>query len=291
MRDRGERLDDVVLCIGDLPALPGVVAEAMEITDDATSALGQISQVIERDPGLSAKILKVSNSPFYGMKQYVGSLKLALVILGVRELRNILIGVTVFDALRANSHGNTVLRDFWPHSFWVGAMCKKMGAALSLGLQGEDFIAGLLHDVGKLVLLRGMGTTYDTVLRPLASVQSEERCQAETKALGFDHADAGGALAVQWNLPNNLVDAIWLHHPRGECTLDSAKDPKLAALVRIANRACQEDLDLLKEPKSCADEEAWESLASKKTPASIAARRELLSGFMKEIREMPSFSY
>ncbi len=291
MRDRGEKLSDVVLCVGDLPALPSVVAEAMEITDDATSAIGQISQVIERDPGLSAKILKVSNSPFYGMKQYVGSLKLALVILGVRELRNILIGVTVFDALRANSHGSSVLRDFWPHSFWVGAMCKRVGAALSLGLQGEDFIAGLLHDVGKLVLLRGMGTTYDAVLRPVVDIRSDERCQAEIKALGFDHADAGGALAVQWNLPNNLVDAIWFHHPRSESALDSAKDPKLAALVRIANRACQEDLTLLKEPQCCTDEEAWEMLASKKTPSDIAGRRELLGGFMKEIREMPPFNY
>jgi HD-like signal output (HDOD) protein len=263
----------------------------MEITDDATSAIGQISQCIERDPGLSAKVLKVSNSPYYGMKQYVSSLKLALVILGVRELRNILIGVTVFDTLRANSCGSPVLKDFWPHSFWVGAMCKKLGAALTLGLQGEDFIAGLLHDIGKLVLLRGMGSTYETVLKPVVDCTSDERCRAEAGALGFDHADAGGALAVEWNLPTNLVDAIWCHHPRQDSPLDAAKDPRLAALVRIANRACHEDLTLLKEPQSCVDEEAWGILAPRKGPLDVSSRKEMLIEFMKEIREMPAFSF
>ena len=74
--------------VGDLPAMPEVVSEVLRLTDDPDTAMAQVSDVIQRDPALTAKILKVSNSPYYGMKQYVGTLKLAIVILGVREVRN-----------------------------------------------------------------------------------------------------------------------------------------------------------------------------------------------------------
>ena len=92
-------VEKVVAKLGDLPAMPDVVAGVMELTADANVAVSEVSALIERDPALTAKLLKVSNSSYYGMRQVVGTLKLALVILGVREVRNIVVGISVLESL------------------------------------------------------------------------------------------------------------------------------------------------------------------------------------------------
>ncbi|MCX5759841.1 MAG: HDOD domain-containing protein, partial [Candidatus Hydrogenedentes bacterium] len=97
---RQERLDRIIESVGELPALPSIVADILDITEDLTIAVSQISERVQRDPGLAAKILSVSNSPYYGMKQYVGTLKLAIVILGVREIRNIVLAISLFETLQ-----------------------------------------------------------------------------------------------------------------------------------------------------------------------------------------------
>lgn len=272
--------------VGDLPALPLIVTEVMQITDDPSATLTQISECIQQDPALTAKILKVSNSPFYGMRQHVGTLKLALVILGVREVRNIVLGVSVFDMLRDGTIEPRFMQDFWKHSVLVAGMSKRMNIHLALGLQGEDFIAGLLHDMGKMVLLRYLGPQYKSIC---AEADREPRLlpKMEAETLGFDHADAAAAVAGHWNLPQTLNDAIWLHHEAPGRVLPQAKDPQLAALVRIANYAAHDDLarEDAEVLSSCSDEEAWVTLANTaKYPASAAQRRELLAGFVNELK-------
>ena len=93
-------VDRIIARVGDLPAMPAVVSEVLRVTDDPATAMSEVSSIVQADPALTAKILRVSNSSYYGMKQYVGTLKLALVILGVREVRNIVLGITVFETLK-----------------------------------------------------------------------------------------------------------------------------------------------------------------------------------------------
>lgn len=286
MLEKSERLEQVLRRVGDLPALPSIVAEVMQVTDDPSATLTQISECIQQDPALTAKILKVSNSPFYGMRQHVGTLKLALVILGVREVRNIVLGVSVFDMLRDGSIDPRFMQDFWQHSVLVAGLSKRINVHFALGLQGEDFIAGLLHDMGKMVLLRYLGSQY----KPLCvEAEREPRLlpKIEAETLGFDHADAAAAVASHWNLPQTLLDALWLHHEAPGRVLPHAKDPQLAALVRIANHATHDDLtqEDAHTLSSCTDEEAWATLANTdKYPESAAQRREALTGFVNELR-------
>jgi len=284
--ERLSRLDRVISSIGDLLALPSVVSEALSITEDPSSAMSQISETIQRDPALSAKILKLSNSPYYGMKQYVGTLKLALVILGVREIRNIVLGISVFEALSDDYVDAMLARNFWDHSVRVGGISKKLGAALTLGLRGEDFISGLLHDMGKIALLRQLGPDYIYILKSSGGI-SEPLCVMERETFGFDHADAAAALASHWNLPKTLGDALWCHHPGPERPLSAAKDSKLAALVRISNLASWEDFsDPGAQPgPSCVEEEAWGLLRSARVPDDPQGRRELLACFVSAFNE------
>lgn len=273
----------------DLPTMPEVVAKVLEMTANPEIALSEVSVVIERDPGLAAKILRISNSPYYGMKQVVGTLKLALVILGIQEVRNIVLGLAVIDSLR-DKHTERLMSKFgfWEHSVLVAAMSKKIGQHLALDMQGEDFVSGLLHDIGKMILWRQMQDRYETLLSSSGGY-SEALCQAEIAEFNFDHADAAAVLAQKWNMPDALADAIWCHHPGDHRTLRNAKDPKLAALVRIANLAAREDWDIEDEASlaSCNDEEAWDILLEGAEPMDIAERRRLLETFYDDVKDAP----
>ena len=285
MDERYPDLAGVITDVVNLPTLPSVVYEVIELTDDPGISIATLSECIERDPGLSAKVLKISNSTYYGMRQYVGTLKLALVILGVREVRNIVLGVSVFEALRGHDASTKLGEDFWEHSFAVASVSKRLGAALALGLQGEDFIAGLLHDIGKMVLMNDTPDTYSALLREYGTGDAQRRCEAERKALGYDHADAAAALAAHWNLPATLSDALWCHHAGPNRAIHRAKDPGLAALTRVADRAVHDDFTVDGPCSSCEDQEAWAQLRTGRAPTDLAGRRALLEGFINELSE------
>lgn len=281
-------IDEVVASLGDLPAMPKVVAEVLRLTEDTTVPMSEVSQIIEKDPALTAKLLKISNSPYYGMRQVVGTLKLALVILGTQEVRNIVMGVAVIDGLR-DSRTEELLKsdDFWKHSVLVGGFAKQLGNYLELGLQGEDFVSGLLHDIGKLVLLQQLYDEYEALYRKSRLLQLP-LVELEREAFGFDHADAAAALARHWNLPETLADAVWCHHPREDRSLKAAKDPRLAALVRIANAAAHEDLSAgSPEDVACVnDEEAW-GIVEEIEEMTPLQRLDVMREFMDEWNQAP----
>jgi HD-like signal output (HDOD) protein len=282
------RLDQVIERVGDLPAIPEIVAEVLRVTDDPMADMADVTEIVERDPAMTAKILRISNSPYYGMKQYVGTLKLALVILGVREVRNIVLGVSVFDSLKDGKHDRLIPESFWTHSFLVGGLSKQLATTMRLGMHGEAFICGLLHDIGKLVLLRQMLTPYAKLLESTGG-RADSLCDAEASQYGFTHADAAAALAERWNFPRTLADAIHLHHPRENVSLTSAKDPKLAAIVRLANIAAYEDFDSSEggAPASCADSEIWSVLSTAPEPLDPGDRVRVLGELKEELKDSP----
>lgn len=270
--------------VGDLPAVPEIVAEVMALTEDPNAGLSSVAETIERDPALTVKLLKISNSPYYGMRQVVGSLKLALVILGIREVRNIVLGISVLDAFQdQRAHSSLGQNHFWEHSFKAGALAKRLSDHFELGRQGEDFVSGLLHDIGKLVLWRELEGEYDAVFK-----ESEGRPAAlhevEREAFGFDHAEVGAALAHHWNLPETLVDAIGYHHANQD-KLAEATDPQLAATVWLVNAALHDDLNAedIATLKSCSGDLAWTIIGESPKEPDIEDRRSMLSGFMDEI--------
>lgn len=282
-------IEQVIERVGDLPAIPELVAEVLRMTNNPLVDMTDLTEVIERDPALTAKILRVSNSPYYGMKQYVGTLKLALVILGVREVRNIVMGVSVFDALQDGKQATLMPETFWSHSFFVAGLSKQLGATLRMGMQGEAFIGGLLHDIGKLVLLRQLQAPYSQMMK-VTGGHSTPLCEAETAEYGFTHADAAAALTDRWNFPKTLTDAIHHHHPREELSLASAKDPRLAAIVRVANLAAY-DTFADDEPaafSSGADAEAWAILDQAPAPIEPSERFHVVKTLLEELKNAPT---
>lgn len=271
--------------ISDLPAMPEVVAQVLRLTEDQNAGMQEVRTAIEQDPSLTAKILRISNSPYYGMRRTVGTLQLALVILGIREVRNIVLGVSVFDTFNDSSVSGKHIAALKAHSVLVAGMCRKLTSSLGLAFQGEDFIAGLLHDIGKLLMVTTFGERY------MSFVENEEslgQCQEETARFGFNHPDAAAALISKWNLPETLHDAILLHHDFGPKPLAEAKDPMLAAVVRLADAVMHWGSET---PEGSALEysltEAWDVLAAAPTPIPPDQQKELLAEFATELTQLP----
>jgi HD-like signal output (HDOD) protein len=279
-------VEKVIERVGDLPAAPAVVAEVLQLTDNPLTDMDAVGKVIERDPGVAAKILRVSNSAYYGMKQYVGTLKLALVILGVREIRNIVLGVSVYESFAEAIAMCPPLQRFWPHAFLVGGLSRRLAGRMGLKMGGEAFVGGLLHDMGKLVLLRQLHDRYANVLEQ-AGGAGESLCEAERVEFGFTHADAGAALAQQWHFPRPLADSIRFHHAVPDVSLESAKDPALAAVVRVADRAAHAGALTLGQNDTATpgEEEAWRVLARVPEPIGADARSAVLRGLLAELKD------
>ena len=281
-----KHLDYVIERVGDLPALPDVVTEVLRITDDPLSSTSDVCDCLQEDPALTAKVLRVSNSSYYGMKQYVGTLKLALVILGVKEVRNVVIGISVFDTLNDKPEGLKLAQDIWNSSLRVAGLSRFLANYMGVGLQGQEFVAGLLTDIGKMCFLRQFHTPYAPMFLELKD-NLETLCQEEYKEFGCNHADVAMALAMRWHLPQAIADALWYQFPDRKKYIGDAKDPKLAALVRIAKLALYDNFKKSEGLLSVEDSEPWDILANVKTPVEVEQRRDLLISMVEELNNAP----
>jgi putative nucleotidyltransferase with HDIG domain len=220
--------------INDLPTLPGIAAELLRMAHDPRSSMPQLSSIIERDPALSAKVLKVVNSPFYGMRQKIGDLDKALVILGMREIVNLVSGLLVFKTFSKHHGPSFDRRAFWLHSAACAVISRSIALRLKCRFAGEDFVGGLIHDIGKIVLDQ---FAHEDFMRAvdLAEVQRVPLYQAEEEVLGISHAQVGEWLAMTWGLPEALIEVIAEHH----CVELAGNQPVLVATVHVANQICK----------------------------------------------------
>lgn len=286
---QAEAIERILDTIGELPAMPGTVAEVLEVTSNPDVEMSDVSHVVEQDPAMAAKILKVSNSSYYGMKQFVGTIKLALVILGVREVRNIVLGISVFDTMKDENVPVKVVQEIWNNSLTIAALSKKLTGHLSLGMQGEEFITGLLSDIGKMIMFRELKGEYAEVYRSYNG-NPKRMLEEEMSEFGYTHADAATALAAKWSLPHRLADALWTQYAHPERPLAEASDDKLAAVIRIARTAVGEDFSSSAPLMCTTDAEAWAILDLAKNPILPDKRRDTLSDYIAEVKNAPQLS-
>ncbi len=213
-----------------LPTLPDVAVKLTQMVNDSGTSMRQIESVIEVDPVLSSTVLKVVNSSFYGMAQEISSLRLALVILGIKEIRNLVLSLSVFQLFDNNSSSSLDLHEFWHHSAATGQISKTLAQHFNLHFAGEEFVGGLIHDIGKMVLINQLEDEYLS-LYDHAKENAVPLWSLEMKEFGFHHGHVGGWLAARWHLPKKLCAAITYHH----APADSREHFQLVGVVALAN--------------------------------------------------------
>jgi HD-like signal output (HDOD) protein len=198
-----------------LPTLPIVYERLQEAMNNQRVSAQQVALVIEQDQALASKILKVVNSAYYGFPRRITTISQAVVILGFNEIKHLALSISIIQTMGMHSVSNEFnYTDFWRHSIGVaivsGVLSKKIGVS-RYGSHEEAFVAGLLHDIGKLFEEQYFHPGF---LESISLCNSKQLrfCEAEKKIMGFSHEESGEYLLEYWKLPQTLVISAGFHH-------------------------------------------------------------------------------
>ncbi|WP_455382491.1 HDOD domain-containing protein [Salinispira pacifica] len=212
--DTREQLSRVRGYIDRMPSLPPTVTKILEICNDPKTSPVDLNRVISLDPVLMARVLRLINSAYYGLSTKIVSMVRAIIMLGINTVKNLALSTAVMDALhRKSDFGVLDPVKFWRHSLAVGVTSKllaKMGGAEPRTLD-EYFVAGLLHDIGKIPLDRVFADQYAHVIEVCAERQIPLSL-GEREVLGFDHTDSGRLIVEAWSLGSVIRDTVSHHH-------------------------------------------------------------------------------
>jgi putative nucleotidyltransferase with HDIG domain len=233
MQIQAMTLEQIAKGAGDLPAFPAVAMQALQVSEDPKTSARQLQFIIAKDQALTARILRIVNSAMYSFQREVSTLSHAIAILGFDTVRSIIVAATVRQVFPSGRKSGPGLTNqlLWQHSW--GAAVAARAIAVSVGHHNADeaFTGGLLHDIGKMVLLKNREAFYAEILNAVHCGETSFY-KAENERFGFSHADVGALLASKWNFPSQLVDAILHHH---DAVPPSAGGP-LPAIVALSNR-------------------------------------------------------
>lgn len=249
-------LEDIVKRIRDLPTLPAVAQEMLSNLDNDDCSLESIIEKIAMDQSVTAKVLRLANSSHYGSNSKVVTLQQATAMLGIKSVKNVIRMSIMSNTFVASRCAGFDFPAFWRHSVATAICAELISRALHMK-HDFAFTAGLLHDIGRLVLVNCYPQYYSEVL----DYQKHMDCQlidAERAILGVDHVDAGRELGIQWHFSEAVCDAIQGHHDPEKVGLNS-----LASVVHVAN-AIVHGLDLSKEENDLIpllSQVAWDTLA------------------------------
>ena len=221
--------------IDDLPTLPRTVLKITELVNDPKSSAKDLARVITDDQVLTARLLKLVNSSFYGFPQRISTVTGAIVLLGFDAIRNLLLTTSVFDLFaNRNRKKKQDQERFWDHSLGCAVGAKVIGNYLRHDKIEELFVSGLLHDIGKIVEMLYLPGEFGKVV---AVIDKEDilMTTAENKVLGYNHAEIGKLLAEKWNLPVKLVQVIAHHHQPNNAGGFAME----AAIVHLADIFCR----------------------------------------------------
>ncbi|MFN6145454.1 MAG: HDOD domain-containing protein [Planctomycetota bacterium] len=219
-----------------LPTLPEVVGKLNKLLESDSASAGDVAKVLQSDPAVAVNMLRMVNSAHYGLVVRIASIPLAVSVLGFATTRRVALRAAVFTAFatRREKIANFDPTGFWRHSIFVGIAARTLAAASPtfIDLHPEDaYMAGLLHDVGKILMLEKCGPRYVAALQR-GTAEGLPDGEVERLEFGFTHAEVGSVLAHKWSLPEDLAEAIRYHHAPQR----SAAFKPLASLVHLADR-------------------------------------------------------
>ncbi len=223
--------------VRNLPTLPDMVQKVLTVVQDDDTSGRDLAKLVSYDQAISSRLIKVANSAYYGFLREIATVPHAVVILGFREVKSLVLGIAVFDTMgKAGSESSIVREEFWLHS--VGSALAAQIIAKKVG--GADaqtaFTASLLHDIGKLVLDSFFTQEYAKAVEKVRTDQVRI-VEAEEEVMGFSHADVGGWLCGRWKFPPSLTFPVTYHHNVEEVEPEQLR---MTAIVHLADNLCRQ---------------------------------------------------
>mgnify|MGYP001030609001 FL=1 len=231
---REQRLEDIHGYIFRMPSLSTTVTKTLEICNNPNSSPHELSRVISLDPVLTGQLLKLVNSAYYSLSNKVPSLTRAIIMLGLNTVKNLVLSIAILDSLGGKKAFRALSpNDFWTHSICTGVVAKSLAAAKGIPLadQEEYFVAGLLHDLGKIPLNSCFPDEYSLALESAGSKQDSLH-QAENRVFGMDHSGVGKMIAEKWQLGRTIIDSLLHHHDPDAA---GEKTRRFVAVIAMSN--------------------------------------------------------
>ena len=204
--------EELIKNAGTLMSFPDVCLQVNTMIDDPSCSASSIGEVLSRDSALTARLLKIVNSPFYGFSSRIDTVSRAISVIGLRELQML---VTTAAAVEAFSKISTRLIDmetFWRHSVFCAVIAKIIAEHCNVLHSERLFISGLLHDIGSLVLYQSLPEQVESILENICAHRERSQHEIEHELLGYNHAELGAALLRKWQLPDSICEAVEFHH-------------------------------------------------------------------------------
>jgi len=226
-------MEEIIVAVDDMPPFPQVVQRAMQALADPEYEVVGLVDILKVDQAITANILKLCNSAYFGLPRKVSSLKEAVVYLGANQLRQLLLSGAASKIFEKPNAGYAVFADeLWRHALATAVMAQVLRQYRRIKIDENTlFTAALLHDVGKVVLSNFVADKYRDIENMVESGKSSFQ-EAEREVLGFDHAEIGGKIAEKWEFPESIITAIAFHHEPGR----SAREFRvLSELVALSN--------------------------------------------------------
>lgn len=230
-----DRLKILQNYIAKMPSLSTTVTKVLEICNDPSSSPHDLNRLISLDPVLTGQVLKLINSAYYGLSSRVTSLTKAIIMLGLNTVKNLVLATSVLASFTGSQTGTAFTTDqYWAHCLFVGTTSKMLAGMCHVPKleQEEYFVAGLLHDLGKLPMIACFGELYNQAVKE-CNDKNIPLSQAEKHYIGFDHCQVGLLIGAKWKLNNDMRHALVHHHnPLAE----NCKPGKLLYSMSLANQ-------------------------------------------------------
>jgi HD-like signal output (HDOD) protein len=188
-----------------------VISEVLGAVDNTNISASRLGNLIERDQALTAKVLRVANSPFYGFSRKISTIDLAIVVMGLNTIKEIVLSLAIQKFFTNINPLIFNVKSFWQYSVFCGSCARLLARKLGYRLVGEAFVAGLMHDIGILIIIQYFYDHFKKI-RELIRLQDVSLIRAEKLVLKCTHCDIGAWIAEKWNLPSQLCRAIRYHH-------------------------------------------------------------------------------
>jgi len=205
------KVEKILSRLKDIPTLPTVVQKIIEIVDSPTTSASDLNKAISMDQSLSAKVLKLVNSAFYGFPKKIETLTQAIVILGFNTVRSLALSISMVDFFTEKKGHRLNYGEFWKHSIATSILARSIAKKAFPSIAEEAFVSGLLHDIGILILDQFVPNDYINAYKVMRE-ENLQLYQAEKKVMGITHPEVGRMLAEKWNLPDPLLYSISYHH-------------------------------------------------------------------------------
>ncbi len=227
------RIKRITESIIGLPTLPSVVAKMIELIDNPRTSATSLARLIASDQALTARILKLANSAYYGFSREISTVNMAIVVLGFNTVKDMGLSLSVFDVFRDGKRSEVFdMNRFWEHSIACGIASRMLVRSFRPRFTGESFVAGLLHDIGKVILNQYFLDEFTAIIECQSRGPTLE--ESEMSIIGTSHAQVGSWLAERWNLPHLISRTILHHHDPGE----NRSDGLFIAFVTLADHIC-----------------------------------------------------